>query len=336
MAGKTKQDPTGQARNRKKGTLTLQRRITIAEKQVKSLFRAIPRKRRTQKAIVNQNTVVYDYDLSGDDLEQMTNSVQFILNRQLLESQNRMPINWYWRDNAGQAYNQGTAEEVVQFNQAIVAAGIAGITVRGLPVDTVPVNQAIVAAGIAGITVRGLPVDTVPVNQVLLSDVHRSALDQVYQTNFTTVKGLSEKTTTQVMQQITLGMQAGETPTKITERITERFDVSRSDAKRIANTEINKAYNDAKLAAVKIISGRTGLRAGVIHISALLSTTRETHARRHGNAYTVEQQEQWWNTGVNRINCHCSTQTVLIDRTGNVVDTELQEEIKVERKFFDV
>jgi hypothetical protein len=100
-------------------------------------------------------------------------------------------------------------------------------------------------------------------------------------------------------------------------------------------TEINKAYNDAKLDATRLLSDRTGLRAAVIHISALTPTTRATHADRHGNAYTVGDQQQWWSEGSNRINCKCSTQSVLIDSKGNVMQGELQEEIKEERSFFD-
>ena len=156
----------------------------------------------------------------------------------------------------------------------------------------------------------------------------------VYASNFEVIKTLSDRTADQVNQMINLGIQAGNTPTQISEMITQRFDVARSSADRIANTEVNKAYNDARLNAVDVAAEQTGLRAGVIHLSALLPTTRQTHGDRHGNAYTTAQQRQWWNSDANRINCHCSTTTVLIDRQGRVIDTELQQEIKAERTFF--
>ena len=80
---------------------------------------------------------------------------------------------------------------------------------------------------------------------------------------------------------------------------------------------------------------RTGLRAGVIHISALATTTRPSHAARHGNAYTTADQNQWWDTGANRINCKCTTISILIDRNGKVIQAETQQEIKAEKTFFD-
>ena len=131
------------------------------------------------------------------------------------------------------------------------------------------------------------------------------------------------------------GISRHATSTQISKEIQERLDGSRSSAERTANTEVNKAYNDARLNATEVAARQTGLRAGVLHLSALIPTTREGHAARHGNAYTVAQQRQWWDSGSNRIRCHCSTRSVLIDSAGNVIDVELQEEIQAEREFFD-
>jgi len=312
MAKKTKQDPTGQARNRKKGEITLDRRLTRAEREVKALFRSIPRTRRRQTSIVNQPiAVVYDYPLSGAELTDIQNSIRFILNRELLESQDLMPFNWYWKENVELPYRQGTGEEVVRFNQLVTQARVAGVRVRGLPPEAVSLES------------------------ILLSEPYRAALDNVFVSNFASIKNLSNTTASQVIQQINLGIQAGDTPTNIAKNITERFDVAKSSAERIARTEVNKAYNDAKINAVDLVAKQTGLRAGLIHISALIPTTRQTHAARHGNAFTTADQLQWWNSGANRINCLCTTQSVLIDRAGKVVQREFQEEIRGERAFFD-
>jgi len=314
---KTKADPTGQAKNRKKGTLTLDRRLIKSEREVKALFRAIPKKRKTKATITNEllinaNTVYYEYEITEQELSQLGNSIEFMLNNELLETQTgTMPINWYWKDNIEQPYRQGTAEELVSYNQLISAAAIAGVLVKGLPPRPVPIEQ------------------------VLLSEPYREALNKTYVTNFESVKTLSQRTSSQVMQQINAGIDAGDTPTVISKNISERFDVARSSAKRIADTEINKAYNNSKLRANDIAATETGLRSGVIHISALTPTTRNSHAARHGNAYTTIDQLQWWDSGSNRINCKCSTISVLIDSSGKVVQTETQEKIKAEKAFFD-
>lgn len=307
MSKKTKADPTGQARNRNRGTKRLTTRLTKAERQVKALFRDIPRTSRRQTRIVNaEQTTIYDYEYNQAEFERL---VQIIINEQLLETQaDVMPFLWFWKPDVELPYRQGTTEEIRDFNQLVIAAAAAGVLVAGLPPEPVTIEQ------------------------VLLSEPYRAAVNNVQVGNFSTIKGLSEKTTSQVMQRINAGIQAGDTPTDIASDITERFGVAKSDAKRISETEVNKAYNDAKLNATELIGERTGLRAAVIHISALSPTTRQTHADRHGNAYTVADQLKWWNTSPNRFNCKCTTRSVLIDRSGKVIDVELQLSIKAERE----
>lgn len=303
----TKTDPTGQARNRKRSTKRLDRRLRIAEREIKKLFRAIPRTRRNVTPIVNQS--IYEYEYSQQDFDSL---VQYWLNQQLLETQTGvMPFDWFWRDDIELPYRQGTAEETRDFNALILGAIAAGVLINGLPPQTEPIEQ------------------------VLLSEPYRTALNSAQVSNFQTIKTLSERTSAQVIQQVNAGIQAGNTPTEIADAITKRFDVAKSSAKRIAETEVNKAYNDARLRAADVMEQQTGLRAGVVHISALLPTTRAEHAARHGNAYTTADQLTWWNEGVNRINCKCSTRSVLIDSAGKVVQTELQDELKAERSFFD-
>jgi len=307
---KTKTDPTGQARRRNRGTRTLTRRLRNAERQIKKLFRDIPRERTQQTRIVNAVTPVYRYDLNSREQEVLNEQIRVVLNDELLESQNVMPPDWYWQDNIEPPYRQGTLEETNRTNQLIAAGIIVGLVTDPFVTEVTP-------------------------EQVLTSRQYRQALQSVFVSNFNSIKTLSEKTAAQVIQQMNAGVASGMTPTQIAKDISERFDVAESSAKRIAETEINKAYNDSKMNAVDIMAERTGLRAGVIHISALSSTTRRGHAARHGNAYTTADQNQWWDSGTNRISCKCSTTSVLIDRQGKVVQSETQEEIKAERSFFD-
>ena len=284
-------------------------KLSKAERDVKAMFRAIPKTRRTQTQIVNTIISVYDYAISGQELTDLQNSIRFTLNRDLLETQTgQMQPDWYWKEHVELPYRQGTGEEVVRFNQLIAQARAAGVKARGVPPQAVSIES------------------------VLLSEPYRQALNNVYVSNFTSIGNLSEQTSAQVIQRINAGIQAGSTPTDIAKDITERFDVAKSRARTIARTEVNKAYNDAKLDAVEMVSERTGLRAGVIHISALVPSSRESHVARHGNAYTVAAQRQWWNTSPNRINCLCNTESVLIDSQGKVVQKEFQEEIKAERE----
>jgi len=222
-----------------------------------------------------------------------------------------MPFDWYWKDDIELPYRQGTVEEIRDFNELVISAIAAGVLINGLPPQEIPASN------------------------VLLSPDYNDAVRAQQLASFSDVKGLSEKTSTQVLKRINSGIQAGVKPSIIANDIGKRFNVARSGAKQISETEINKAYNDSKLDSTRLLGEATGLRAAVIHISALTPTTRDTHAARHGNAYTVADQMQWWNEGANRINCKCTTRSVLINRNGKVIDSELQQEIKEERAFFD-
>ena len=234
-----------------------------------------------------------------------------INNRELLDSQRGIANGWYWKDLIEPPYRQGTAEEVNTFNQAMIAAGIGGVLLSGVPARTIPVTE------------------------VLLSPPYRERVTKLYTTEYNIFKGLSDNTSKQVIEQVTLGVQAGQSPAVIAGRINKRYNVAKSNAERIARTEVNKVYNDGLMETNVAIAKDFGVRAGVIHISALTSTTRDTHAARHGNAYSVEQQLEWWNEGANRINCLCTTKSVLIDSSGQVVDQALQNKVKAERSFFD-
>lgn len=310
----SKKDPTKQEKNRNKAIRALKSRLRQAKAKIMESFKAIPRRSTVQKKIVNADQVVYEYDISPREQEIFATGVAVTLNEYLLESQDEMPQDWYWKNNVEIPYRQGTLEEAARFNHLIAGATIAAIKTG----DVAPPF-----------------ITEITPEQVLATREYRNTLQNVYASNFHNIKTLSEKTASQVIQVVNNGISSGETPARIAKQITERFSVADSSAERIARTEVNKAYTNAKLNAVAVISKRTGLRAGVIHISALMPTTRSSHANRHGNAYTVTDQEQWWNSGANRISCHCSVISVLIDNDGKVVQSQTQEEIKAEREYFE-
>lgn len=299
MAKKTKTDPTGQRNNRAKTTKRLSIRLDRSERKVRALFRSIPRKRRQVIKTINEVQVFYDYDLTPEQRQDFNDEIRKVLDDELLETQNNtVPIAWWYRPEVELPTRQGTLEELVQFNALIALAVSLGIT------------------GTGGITPQRIAPES-----VLSSNRYLTELRNVYVENFQVIKSLSDRTASQTIQVINSGMSAGATPTSIAKDISKRFDVSKSSAKRIAETEVNKAYTNAKMKATKTAEELTGLRARVRHISALLpKRTRPTHAARHGKIFTVEEQTAWWDSGSNRINCKCTVNSVLIDGKGNVIE----------------
>ena len=311
MGKATPQDPSGQATNSRVAARRLISRLTLSERAVLALFRDVPRVRRSRSQIgTDETTVFYDYDYPPAAQEAMTRDVKFILNNQLLETQGeQMPFTWFWNQDIDRATRQGTLEEVRDFNQMTAAAIAAGLLLR--------------------------PVQPVPPEQVIFSEDYRNTVQSARLSAFGSARTISDRTAGQVLQRLNAGISGGKSPLIINRDLKERFGVADASARRTAVTEINQAYNNARIDSTRILGFQTGLRAAVIHISALKSTTRPNHAARHGNAYTLPDQLSWWETGTNRISCLCTTRSVLIDAKGEVIDGSGAEEIKTEgREFF--
>jgi len=301
-----RKDPTGQYRNRRRTTKKINQRLDSTKRTVLELFKSIPYSIKVEKTVINQEGVVYDYRISPTELDQIRKQIELTLNSELLETNNdQVTPNWWYKGEIEQPYRQGTLEETNHFNQLIAFAAILGITGK-----------------------FDMPAEKVAPESMVLSRAYREKLQGLYISSFNVVKGLSQKTSSQIFNVINDGLNSNLSRKQIISQIVERYDVSKSNAKRIVYTEVNKAYNDAKSNAAKTISRETGLEAGVIHYSALTPTTRTTHADRHGNAYSVSDQNEWWDQGANRINCKCSVETVLIDSKGNPIKTPQQEKIK--------
>ena len=304
-------DPTRRAATRRQASAALKRKLSSIEKQVRFLFSNIKYQARREQTIVNQETV-YDYEYTESDANALLAGILFISNTQLLDNQNgNPPPNWYYYPYSETPYRAGALDENRDFNTLIAGAAAAGVLVGEFPPRPIPPEQ------------------------LLFSQTYRKSLSETVAENANAIRGLSEDTTNKVFRQINIGIQSNKSPKQIAKKIAERYGVAKSSAERIARSEVNWAYNRARMETSKIMAGETGLRAGVLHISALLPTTRTHHAARHGLAFTPEQQTAWWNDGANRINCYCSVRPVLIGADNRIVDAEFQETIRQERSFFD-
>ena len=97
-------------------------------------------------------------------------------------------------------------------------------------------------------------------------------------------------------------------------------------ALRIARTEVNHAFTEARYEHSKDVRDRLGLEVKAMHVSALVDSTRPNHAARHGKIYTLEDQRTWWSEGSNLISCLCSTVEVVF------IDGEPTQEKMIERQ----
>jgi hypothetical protein len=310
---KTKSDPTGQAKNRRTANTKLKAKLNKISSFVKAKFRTIPRTSSQITVVVNQSITVFDYSISAEDQAQINKEIRAFINVELLGTAagDTLIGDWFWTEDVALPYRQGVIAESGEFNDLVAAAILAGVLVGGLPPKKLSVEE------------------------IFRSARFKTKLDGEILNSFNAIKALADNTSTDLLRILNEGVVNGSKPSDIGKGIDGRISKAKSSAKRTSDTDINRTYNNALMDTDDQSFALTGLRSVVIHISALIPTTRPPHAARHGNAYTVTQQRQWWDTGSNRINCHCSTLPALVDENGNLVDPQTRAIIKAERRFFD-
>lgn len=149
---------------------------------------------------------------------------------------------------------------------------------------------------------------------VLLSEPYQRRLSLLYAREFEEMKGLSATIKKDMAQILTGGMAAGQGPMEISRQMTAQLGIEKRRADRIARTEINSAHTNARMDAAQDAQQNLALDSLEMHVSALSPTTRESHRVRHATLHTVQDQRNWWSRDGNRINCKCSTVTVLVDK----------------------
>ncbi len=300
-------DPTGQQVRRNRARRLAISRLNRAKSQIRTLIMGLNPVITADVVISNQS---HDYQLTDFQQEQLILAANQSIESALEVSGDSPSDDWLYSDQVEGAYRQSTLEEVRDFNSNVAAAIVAGTALTLLQSE---------------------PIQT---ENIILSQQYREELRKARIASFAAVKGVSSKASAQVSNRISAGIRARVSRTQIISDVSDRFDVAKSDIRRVIDTEINTAFNNAKLEATRQISNLTGLRSAVVHISALSTTTRPNHASRHGIAYTVEQQLSWWDGNANRINCKCSVRSVLIDDSGDIINKDVQEQFKQESEFF--
>jgi len=111
---------------------------------------------------------------------------------------------------------------------------------------------------------------------------------------------------------ILLGMNAGKPVDELLTDIKRQTEIMASKMERTSTTTINQGLSQGGMIAGGLAATALGLTAVVQHISALIPTTRPHHAARHHKFYKIQDQNIWWATGANSINCYCRAKPVLI------------------------
>lgn len=157
--------------------------------------------------------------------------------------------------------------------------------------------------------------------QVVFSEPYRNRVAQAQIKSYDHWTGTAAGVKSELSQIIGRAVVDGKNPRAVRKEITERLDVSKSRAIQLAQTDITDTLRQAKMAEDDAASAELGLNTGQLWTSALLPTTRPTHANRSGKVYTTAQVREFYSRDGNVYRCHCSVTTCLLDAEGRAILT---------------
>lgn len=173
------------------------------------------------------------------------------------------------------------------------------------------------------------------VTQVLASEpyIRRSALAGARVME--EMKGFTAETSSDLARVLMIGIQDGRNPLDLARDIRERFSVSKVRAERIARTEINAALRRGRLDEAQDTQERLGIKTGMLWASALSPTTRASHARRHGQVYSVDEVRQFYSRDGNASNCKCGLSEILLNDDGTPLSSNVVRKMTERREAYE-
>lgn len=170
------------------------------------------------------------------------------------------------------------------------------------------------------------------IHQLLSSPAYLNQIAASRVTTYSDWRGISDDARRDLAGVISDAVSRGVSPRETASVISKRLDVSMSRAKTIAQTEQVGALRRAQRNETDWAKERFGLNTAILWISALKSTTRPTHAARHGKTYSTEEVAEFYSKNGNAFNCYCANVPCLLDDQGKLYNDGLTEKLTKERE----
>ena len=266
-------DPTGQAGNRLRAKVDISKRVERLREPVLAILDSFP----VESITVNKTR--YNYDVNPQRIAGLFDELQALFYHALeLDGFSR---GWFLSQYLGKAWQEGTTKAFTRLKLAAESA----------------------APNIA---------EVMHLDSVLTSPEYARRFEIIAARAFESMKGFAGQAANDLGRILGEGVALGQSPRTIARDIRKTFDkVQGYRALRIARTEVNNSFKEARYEETKDVRDRLGLEVRVMHVSALVENTRPSHAARHGKIYTLEDEREWQNEGSNLINCLCSTVEVV-------------------------
>ena len=297
---RSKQYPTGQNPRIKAFYGELRRRLRRSYKAAAEYARNL------KPQIVQLNATGYQYQLDPLLMSQINSYIEALLNEIIYgNAQGEWSTGWWANSYSSGAY-QRAAEQVITQTQLLAAD--------------------------AGVTQELPSLQYLRAEAVVMEPGFQRRLSGVYARLFEDMKGFTDVDKRNMAGIITRGMAAGQSPRVIAREMEKKGLEQDWRCLRIASTEVNQAYRqgswDETDAVNDEVFGDSDYMMKVMHLSALLPTTRRDHAARHGTICTPAEEREWFATKATggQIQCHCTTVDILVNRkTGKPMNTKLRD-----------
>lgn len=152
---------------------------------------------------------------------------------------------------------------------------------------------------------------------VLFSEPYRNRLATAQIRSLEHWTGLGAQMRAELAQIIGRAVVDGKNPKAVRAEIAERLDVSKGRALGYAQTDITGTLREARWAEADHARDEMGIAVALLWTSALLPTTRSSHAARNGKTYTTAEVRAFYERDGNRFRCHCSQTECLLDESGD-------------------
>lgn len=262
---------------------------------------------------LSTNATGYQYQLDPLIVSQTSAYLEALLNEIIYgNAQGEWTQGWWANAYASGAYTQA-AEQVV--TQAQLLAADAGVT------DELPSLQYLRAEA------------------VVMDPGFQNRISYIYARLFEDMKGFTADDKKNMAGILSRGMAAGNSPRVIAKELEKSGPAQDWRCLRIASTEINNAYRQGSFdetdAVNEDVFGDSEYELMLMHMSALLPTTRRDHAARHGTICTTKEERDWYLNVASggSINCHCTTVDILADKkTRKPMNTKLRDKMLEQKK----
>lgn len=255
-------------------------------------------KRRILAALVAGNANAQLANQSGPFVLDPSQQRQYMV---FLEAQIELLLLGDWQQRyQAQAYQRG----LESLRRSLQAQGISLIPTAA---------EQFAAAGLSTFTA------TATIGTISAAPIHREALEFLFNRSFESLKGWTDRMARETRTILFTAIAEGKGVEEVTREISKRVDVSRSSARRIAQTETNQAYSRASIAEAQRASEEIDETVNLRWLTVRDGKVRDTHARLHGIVMTPERASEVKTT--DGVNCRCGLAPV-IPEADTVAKTE--------------